>query len=102
VRKEIEALRAAGKVGSSLQAEVDLHANAADYDALASLGDELRFLMITSAARVHRGEPAANVTPSRNAKCDRCWHYTADVGAEGLCGRCRSNLSGPGERREHV
>jgi isoleucyl-tRNA synthetase len=36
------------------------------------------------------------------AKCDRCWHYTADVDEEGLCARCRSNLRGPGETRRYV
>jgi isoleucyl-tRNA synthetase len=102
VRKEIEALRAEGKLGSSLQAEVDFGAAAADYEALASLQGELKFLFITSAARVHAGEAAVKVTPSENAKCDRCWHYTADVDAEGLCGRCRSNVSGPGEERRFV
>ncbi|HWI35429.1 MAG TPA: isoleucine--tRNA ligase [Burkholderiales bacterium] len=102
VRKEIETLRADGKVGASLQAEIDLSAEGADYDALASLGDELKFLMITSAARAHRGTPSVKVTPSTQAKCDRCWHYRADVDAEGLCGRCRLNLNGPGEPRKHV
>jgi isoleucyl-tRNA synthetase len=102
VRKEIETLRADGKVGASLQAEIDLSAEGADYDALASLGDELKFLMITSAARAHRGAPSVKVTPSTQAKCDRCWHYRADVDAEGLCGRCRLNLNGPGEPRKHV
>ena len=102
VRKEIEALRAAGKLGSSLQAEVDFTAAPADYAALASLQNELKFLFITSAARVHGGEQGARVTPSANAKCDRCWHYTPDVDAEGLCGRCRSNLGGPGEERRFV
>jgi isoleucyl-tRNA synthetase len=102
VRKEIETLRADGKVGASLQAEIDLSAEGADYDALASLGDELKFLMITSAARAHRGTPSVKVTPSTQAKCDRCWHYRADVDGEGLCGRCRLNLNGPGEPRKHV
>ncbi len=102
VRKEIENLRASGKLGSSLQAEVDLSAEGGDYDALASLANELKFLLITSAARVRRGAPSVTVTPSANAKCDRCWHYTPDVDGEGLCGRCRSNLQGPGERRSHV
>jgi len=102
VRKEIETLRAEGKVGASLQAEIDLSAEGADYDALASLGDELKFLMITSAASVHRGTPSVSVTPSTKGKCDRCWHYRADVDAEGLCGRCRLNLNGPGEPRKHV
>jgi isoleucyl-tRNA synthetase len=102
VRKEIEALRASGSLGSSLQAEVDFRADAADHEALASLGDELKFLMITSAARARRGEPAVKVTPSPHRKCDRCWHYRADVDAEGLCGRCRENLNGPGEARKYV
>ena len=102
VRKEIEALRAGGKVGSSLQAEVEIEADAEDYERLASLGDELRFLMITSAARVRRGPDSVAVTPSSHAKCDRCWHYRADVDDDGICGRCRLNLNGPGEPRKFV
>ncbi|HET7671707.1 MAG TPA: isoleucine--tRNA ligase [Burkholderiales bacterium] len=102
VRKEIENLRAAGKVGASLQAEVDLRADGADHDLLSSLGEELKFALITSAARVQRGELRVEVTPSAHPKCDRCWHYRADVDGEGLCGRCRLNLGGPGEPRKHV
>jgi len=103
VRKEVEALRAAGKVGSSLQAEVEVAAPAADYDLLASLGSELKFLMITSLARAVRGDAlAAKVAASGNAKCERCWHYMPDVNGEGLCGRCQTNLRGPGETRKHV
>ena len=103
VRKEVEALRADGKVGSSLQAEVEVTAPAADYELLASLGADLKFLMIASAARVTRGEGlAAKVVPSAHPKCERCWHYLADVNDEGLCGRCQSNLRGPGETRKHV
>ncbi|HEY1289983.1 MAG TPA: isoleucine--tRNA ligase [Burkholderiales bacterium] len=102
VRKEIEALRTQDKVGASLQAEVDLHTSEKDYELLASLEDELKFLLITSAARAHRGASSVEVKPSSHAKCDRCWHYTADVDEEGLCARCRSNLRGPGETRRHV
>jgi isoleucyl-tRNA synthetase len=104
VRKRIEDLRAAGKVGSSLQAEVDLHAGEGDYELLASLGEDLKFVLLTSAARVHRadGEQRAEVAPSSHAKCERCWHYRADVDEQALCGRCRSNLSGPGETRQHA
>jgi len=107
VRKEIEALRVSGKVGSSLQAEALLEADGADYDALASLGDELRFLLLTSAATVKRA-PASSiaVSPSAHAKCERCWHYRADVGASrehpALCGRCVGNLFGDGEARRHA
>jgi len=110
VRKQIEDLRASGKVGSSLQAEAELFAEGADYELLASLGEELRFVLLTSAARVHRAAPGAEsrveVAPSAHAKCDRCWHYREDVGANAehpaLCGRCVSNLFGAGEARRHA
>jgi isoleucyl-tRNA synthetase len=103
VRKEIEALRAGGKVGSSLQAEVDIDAPRKDHDLLASLGDDLKFLMLTSSARVREGaELKVVVKPSTNPKCERCWHYRADVNDEALCGRCESNLRGTGEKRDHV
>jgi isoleucyl-tRNA synthetase len=104
VLKSIEDLRAAGKVGSSLQAEADLHVNGADHELLASLGEDLKFVLITSAARVHgaAAESRIEVAPSTHAKCERCWHYRADVNEAGLCGRCRSNLDGPGEPRTHA
>jgi isoleucyl-tRNA synthetase len=103
VRKEIETLRAAGKVGSSLQAEVDFHADGADYEVLESLGDDLKFVMLTSAARVHRAPaPRVEVRPSTLRKCERCWHYRADVNEEALCGRCELNLNGPGEHRTYA
>jgi isoleucyl-tRNA synthetase len=104
-RKEIEALRVAGKVGSSLQAEVELRAAGEDYRMLASLGEELKYLMLTSKATVADaagGEAGATVRPSGHPKCERCWHYRPDVDAEGLCGRCASNLDGSGEPRVHV
>jgi isoleucyl-tRNA synthetase len=103
VRKAIEALRAEGKVGSSLQAEVELRADRQDYELLSSLGAELKYLLITSAAHVERSsEPGVKVQASEHPKCQRCWHYLPDVDGEGLCGRCRTNLDGPGETRSHV
>ena len=102
VRKEIEELRTAGKVGSSLQAEVEFHAEGEDYEILRSLGEDLKFVMLTSAAHVHRGPAEVAVTPSAHRKCERCWHYRADVNDEALCGRCQTNLNGPGERRTHA
>jgi len=103
-QKELEALRAAGKIGSSLQAEAMITAADGDREALASLGDDLRFVLITSAATVERGARLEiRVTPSAHAKCDRCWHYRADVGADPahpvICGRCVANLGGTGEPR---
>ena len=104
VQKELETLRQSGKVGSSLQAEVAVTAAADDYDALASLADDLRFVLITSAAMVAKGERLAiAAAPSPHPKCERCWHYRADVGSDpghpALCGRCVSNLFGSGEPR---
>jgi isoleucyl-tRNA synthetase len=102
VRKSIEALRADGKVGASLQAELDYGASGKDHERLSSLGDELKYLMLTSAARVQEGAEHVKVTPSQHPKCERCWHYRPDVNDEGLCGRCQSNLRGPGETRRYV
>jgi isoleucyl-tRNA synthetase len=102
VRKEIEALRAEGKVGSSLQAEVEFQADGDNLVALSSLGDELRFLFMTSAVRLKKGNLGVQANPGTNAKCERCWHYTPDVNEEALCGRCVTNLRGPGETRRHV
>jgi isoleucyl-tRNA synthetase len=103
VQKELETLRAAGKIGASLAAHVEIGASGARHDALAALGDELRFVMITSQATLRNGADAIVATPSPHAKCDRCWHYRADVGADAahpsLCGRCVSNLTGAGETR---
>jgi isoleucyl-tRNA synthetase len=102
VRKSIEALRGEGKVGSSLQAEVDLQMPGDDYANLASLGTELKYLLITSAARASEGPLEVKVKPSSHPKCERCWHYLPDVSSEGLCGRCQTNLHGPGEARSYV
>jgi isoleucyl-tRNA synthetase len=105
--KEIEVLRAAGKVGSSLQAEAAFYAAPSAFDALSSLGDDLRFVMMTSAASVHpvasEEEQKILVHASPHPKCERCWHYRADVGADAahprICGRCVRNLYGDGEPR---
>jgi len=105
VQKELEAVRQSGAIGSSLQAEVAITAPAADYQALAALGNDLRFVTITSAATLAPGDAlSVRVTPSVYAKCERCWHWRADVGTDAahqtLCGRCVANLFGAGEPRQ--
>jgi isoleucyl-tRNA synthetase len=108
VLKNIEVMREAGRLGSSLQAEIDVHATGERYAMLATLGDELRFVTITSRATLHRVEDESaqriEVVPSTHAKCERCWHYRADIGVDPrhptICGRCVSNLFGAGEARE--
>ena len=107
VQKQLEAVRVSGAIGSSLQAEVDIDASPDTLALLAPLGDDLRLVLITSQARVHAAEKdAINVTPSTQAKCERCWHYRADVNTApdhpGLCGRCVSNLYGTGEARSYA
>lgn len=107
VLKALEEARSAGLIGSSLQAEVTIKASGSLYDLLNSLGDELKFILMTSQAsleRVDRAEDEATmVRASRATKCERCWHYRNDVGHDArhpsLCGRCTSNLDGPGESR---
>jgi isoleucyl-tRNA synthetase len=116
VQKQLEELRVAGRIGSSLAGEVELRATGESEDFLRSFADDLRFVFITSQARVAcdgaDGTPTAlsgvtlQVTPSPNRKCERCWHYRADVGADPahpeLCGRCVSNLYGAGEPRAYA
>ncbi len=104
VNKDIEVLRAGGLVGSSLQANVDLTVAADDHALLASLGDDLRFVFITSAMDLIAGDALQiSAKTSSDVKCERCWHYRTDVGTDAahptLCGRCTSNLFGAGETR---
>lgn len=106
LQKKIEELRGEGQIGSSLQAVVRIEAAPAVYDALASLGDELRFVMIVSAVELAKSadeETHFAVSASKEGKCERCWHYVAGIGSDAehptLCPRCASNLFGAGEKR---
>ncbi|WP_367065794.1 isoleucine--tRNA ligase [Oryzisolibacter sp. LB2S] len=107
VNKEIENLRAAGVVGSSLQATITLTAAPEDHALLASLGNDLKFVFIVSTINLIAGDALQiSVQASSDQKCERCWHYRADVGHNPehptLCGRCDSNLHGAGEARLHA
>jgi isoleucyl-tRNA synthetase len=122
VVRELEKLRNAGSVGSSLDAEVDVYLAPDEYARFNALGEELRFLLITSEARVHQvSTPPADailatntgragvwitLKPSSDTKCVRCWHHRPDVGRYAehpeLCGRCVTNVDGPGEQRKYV
>jgi isoleucyl-tRNA synthetase len=99
VNKDIETLRAAGQVGASLQAQVHITVNAADHGLLSSLGADLKYVLITSGVTLNLGDALAVQTQvSQDPKCDRCWHYAADVGQHtdhpSLCARCFSSLFG--------
>jgi isoleucyl-tRNA synthetase len=120
VLRELERLREAGQIGATLQARVELLCTPEVAPVVAALGDELRFLLITSEARVTtlaegatapEGAVAAasrsgvwiRALPCEAPKCVRCWHQRVDVGQDSrhpeLCLRCVSNVEGPGETR---
>jgi isoleucyl-tRNA synthetase len=123
VAQELEKLRVAGTVGSSLDGEVEVFARDEFLEKLKALGPELRFLLITSEAVVKRvsnaaGPPVGAVKVAEIAKeggvwvrvqarsapkCERCWHHRDDVGSNPehptICGRCVDNVTGPGEKR---
>jgi len=122
VARELERLRAAGELGAPLEAKVDVYLDEAQHRRMAAIGDELRFVLITSAARLRQAterplhaEPASTVAKDgawiqvgvQDApKCARCWHRRPDVGADPrhpeICARCISNLEGPGETRRYA
>ncbi|MFJ3111042.1 isoleucine--tRNA ligase [Pseudomonas putida] len=119
VNKELENQRTAKVIGGNLQAEVTLYADEGLSADLGKLGDELRFVLITSAASVvpFAQAPAEavateveglklKVVKSGHAKCGRCWHFRADVGSHPehpeICSRCVDNLSGSGEVRHYA
>ena len=107
INKDIETLREAGAVGSSLQAEVDIEADAGLYPLLNALGDELKFVLIVSRVGVVPGpETRIRVSASAEQKCERCWHYHPTVGenaeAPTLCARCYDNIFGQGESRSYA
>ena len=117
VTKRLEELRTAGKIGSSLAGELDIYAVGDYAEFLRSLGDDLRFVFITSRVTLHEGKADdaldtvrpdvwLKVSASPHAKCERCWHYRADVGHDAqhpdLCSRCTANLYGAGEPRSYA
>lgn len=118
VNKILETKRQEGLIGKALEAEVTLYCDEAVALRLNRLQDELRFVLITSSARVeplHQATGAAEsgipglavaVERSQAHKCVRCWHWRPDVGSHSdhpeLCGRCVDNVQGPGEQRYYA
>jgi isoleucyl-tRNA synthetase len=110
INKKLETLRVDGEIGSSLDAEVDLYCSDEIKRQLGTLGDQLRFVLITSYARIYdiSEKPLAaiesemsglyvQVLASKHNKCIRCWHHREDVGSDEthpeLCVRCIENIS---------
>ena len=109
VMKKLEDVRAAGGIGSSLQANVTLTAGGEDATLLSSLGNDLKYVFITSSATLREGEPGpvtVAVAASGDAKCERCWHWRSDVGSDAryasICARCVATLDGHEEARRHA
>jgi isoleucyl-tRNA synthetase len=115
VNKRLEDARTRGDIKGSLSAEVTLYCDGKLAADLKHLGEELRFVLITSEADVKPMSEAGDaeettleglrvkVAAATHAKCERCWHHRADVGQDprydDLCGRCVTNVEGPGEAR---
>jgi isoleucyl-tRNA synthetase len=107
VAKVLEPMRAGGAIGAALEAEISLRCAVADQNRLAPMVDELRFLLISGDVEIIADDAAKDIavqaTPTAKAKCVRCWHHRADVGIDPahpeICGRCVSNIEGPGEDR---
>jgi isoleucyl-tRNA synthetase len=122
VAKQLEGLRAAGDIGAPLDAVVTVYCDGELADSLRTLGDELRFVFITSGAAVRGTDERlgaveaggeangtsfwVGVERSVDDKCVRCWHRRPDVGSAAehvsLCGRCVANVAGGGESRTYV
>jgi len=119
VSKELETLRAEGKIKGGLTAEVSLFAEPILLETLAVLGDELKFVLITSSASLQAAseKPAEAIassvsglwlvlSASNQTRCDRCWHQAPEVGSNELhptlCDRCIDNVDGEGEQRLYV
>ena len=106
VRQKIENMRRDKIIGSSLDVNLDIYCDGEMYDNLLSFENELRFLFITSEAKVHKDNNfSIKVSPSSSKKCVRCWHKRDSVGNNKkhpeLCGRCIENVDGKGEDRKY-
>lgn len=106
VAKVLEPMRANGQIGAALEAEIAVSVNAALAAKWQPLAEELRFFLISgdvSVGAVEADEVFVLAQPTDKTKCVRCWHHRADIGANPahpeLCGRCASNVDGPGEDR---
>ena len=114
VNKSLELQRNKGLIGGSLSAEITLYAEPELHAQLLQLGDELRFVLLTSKASLVAGENGGaetelaglclDIHATEHVKCERCWHHREDVGVVAaepeLCGRCVDNVSGAGEVRK--
>ena len=102
VTKEIETLRKAGQIGSSIEGDVTLYTDGADLLEFLKLYEkELATILKVSSVKVIKKpaqKPAdqmqmgVEIVKSAHQKCQRCWNYTNNVGQNTahptLCPRC--------------
>ena len=97
VLKALEEIRQSGAIGNSLEAKVLIRASEENADALSRHSEDLRYIFIVSQAEVVTDASAEDgleidVAKADGAKCERCWNYSATVGADAvfptLCERC--------------
>ena len=118
VQKELEPMRREKRLGSGLEAEIDVYLSADCHARFDACAQELRFLFLVSDVRLHAGAAPADATVvnadgwqfalrasvTENTKCARCWQQRPDVGVNAahpsICGRCVENVDGTGERRD--
>lgn len=118
INKVIEHAREQKTINANLSAAVAIYADGEVFNSLVKLEDELRFVLITSSASLHKlgeGQSAeateldnlrVEVSSAEGTKCIRCWHVRDDVGTDSnhpeICTRCVSNIEGPGEVRHYA
>lgn len=119
VNKVLETARNNNELGSGLEAEVVLYCQPDLFNVMEKLQDELRFVLITSSAKIQPFAKASSsaqattldsllleVKKSENKKCQRCWHRTPDVDTDlkhpNICMRCVANLTSEGEHRVYA
>jgi isoleucyl-tRNA synthetase len=109
IAKVLEPMRAGGAIGAALEAEIGLRCNVTQQNWLAPFVDELRFLLISGDVQLIADDAARDIAITAvrtdKTKCVRCWQHRGDIGSVAahpeLCGRCVSNVEGPGETRKY-
>ncbi len=91
---ELEKARQSKLIGKALEANLALGGPAPEVAVAQNHLDALRELLNVSQLELEPGGDALKVTVTKAAgdKCERCWHWETDVGANAahptLCGRC--------------
>jgi len=98
VLKQLEEVRNAKVIGSSLEAKVILTVDKPTTKFLIAYYEDLRYLFIVSQVEVHEGDALhVEILKADGAKCERCWNYSVHIGESEkyptVCERCVRALS---------